>query len=881
MHTKILCTLVLSVLASVGFSAERLSNGYTQAEDTFFRAGFWWNPAQDGVGVDIHMANGRMVVTWATYDANRNPTWYLGVGDQAESGNWIIPLSEYRWDGTEIDEGTQVGEIDLSFTDGYHAQMQWRLGDLTGGNSIEAFVVDEQPVAEDMTGFWYRTNASGYGQSIATQGNKLYGVVYLYDREGRPTWVWVDNLNDSTSGALNALRMSNGPCPGCTVSELRSESAGEAELTFLSENEAVWSLNVAAGPDGQTQSWRLSNQIVRQLTDRASGREERYQLRPFTNPQMLHQYLQAGLNGGANYPSARGGFDFSLQPPRSDVSVTNLQEAGVDEADLIKSDGQFVYAVQPRDYATESPASIRILAMSDESPELTELSSLPLATDDFEIAGIYLVDGSESDTLLVMMNQLIYHDYDIWFGPTSWINTKTRVIAINIEDRTAPAATVTLDLDGGLVADRRIEDQLYLVTRYIPPATEEPSSLDELLPSWYLDGVRQGALVDRDRVLLPPQPPAMNFPDLITVSAIDLGALTAAPKTETFAGLAETVYVSTNNLFISSSRFGFGFDPSRADLPPFGSQPETDIHQFALDAGGPSYQGSGAAGGILAWGGLSPAFRFSEHAGTLRVMTTLGNWFDSTQQLTVLNLADAKRSKLGLRGFIPNESRPELIGKIGEDLRGVRFMGDRLYAVTFERIDPFYVVDISTASDPYVAGELEITGFSEYLHPLSEDLVIGFGAEVDPQTGQQKGLQLSLFDVSDPNAPSLLQREILGGAGSYSPLLHDHHAFSILPGNADRAPRIGIPVGLAEERAGRFSWLGSGLARFEVSGLESESPELIWSDTIFAAQAQTGDPQPNISFARGLLSSENSYLYLSDGQLYGAPWGNPQAVGPF
>ena len=169
------------------------------------------------------------------------------------------------------------------------------------------------------------------------------------------------------------------------------------------------------------------------------------------------------------------------------------------------------------------------------------------------------------------------------------------------------------------------------------------------------------------------------------------------------------------------------------------------------------------------------------------------------------------------------------------------------------------------------------------MHPLTENLVLGFGAEVDPVSDQQKGLQLSLFDVSDPSLPTLLQRQIIGGVGSYSPLLHDHHAFSILPAGPDRPLRIGIPVALSELAAGgQSSWIGSGLARFEVEGLDGPSmPRLIWSDTLFAARSQTGDQAPSLHSGRGLLNDANSYLYLSDGRFFSAPWGGDQAVGPF
>ncbi len=848
------------------------------------RSGFWWNPQFAGWGLDLHMAKGRMVATWATYDENGEPTWYLGLGERDGSGAWVIPLNQYRWDGSEIDDGTQVGQLTLNFADdGHHAQMAWRLGARTGSTPIEAFVVDQQPVAEDLTGFWYRTDASGYGKSLVTQGDKFFGVVYLYDRQGEPTWVWVDNLDSGNQGGLTALRMSNGPCPSCPATEVSSEPAGTASMTFLSENEALWSLDVTAGAADRQQSWSLSNRVVRQLTDRASGREERYQLQPFTNDDLLRQYLLAGINGGSNYPVVPPEFDFSPSPPTAEVSQTNLQEAGVDEADLIKSDGEYVYSVTPQTYGTNpQDTTVRILRMVD-GAGLDEVANLPLSIEGLEVTGLYLVEhaGQQADQLLVMMNEPVYYYFDVWFAPFEWMNATTQVVAIDISDRAKPSVAATLQLDGRIVADRRIDDQLYLVTRFIPNVGEDAEALGEMLPRWRLNGVDQGALVDADRVLLPPQPPSMYLPDLVTVSAFDIDALAEGPKTETYAGLAETVYVSTDNLFISSSRYGYGVDPARTDLPAFAQEAETDVHQFALSETGPTYMGSGAAGGILTWGAISPSFKFSEYDGQLRVLTTRGDWLDQHQQLTVLDLANEQTNKLELRSFIPNSQRPELIGKPGETLRGVRFLADRLYAVTFRQIDPFYVVDISDRDDPFVAGELEIPGFSEYLHPLSQDLVLGFGENVDPVTGRQKGLQMSLFDVSDPNIPTQLERIVMGGPGSFSPLLTSHLAFSMLPGNSERAVRVAVPVELQEPTGSGF-WDMSGLARFEITGVDDgQSPSLIWRDTLISASAEAGEDPSDIYPGRGLISAENSYLYLGDGSFYTAPWGSDQVGGPY
>ena len=147
-----------------------------------------------------------------------------------------------------------------------------------------------------------------------------------------------------------------------------------------------------------------------------------------------------------------------------------------------------------------------------------------------------------------------------------------------------------------------------------------------------------------------------------------------------------------------------------------------------------------------------------------------------------------------------NAARPQALGKPSELLYSTRFLGDRLYAVTFKKIDPLYVVDLSSSADPKIAGAVELPGFSDYLHPLPDGLLLGFGKDAVPadnfadgQFAWYQGLQLTLFDVSNASQPRELQRVAFGKRGSDSPLLRDHHALSILP-QADGSISIAFPA---------------------------------------------------------------------------------------
>ena len=148
---------------------------------------------------------------------------------------------------------------------------------------------------------------------------------------------------------------------------------------------------------------------------------------------------------------------------------------------------------------------------------------------------------------------------------------------------------------------------------------------------------------------------------------------------------------------------------------------------------------------------------------------------------------------LEIVGRLPNDTRPEEIGKPNEALFAVRFVGDRAYAVTFLRIDPLYVIDLSTPTDPRIAGELLIPGVSDFLHPVTDDLLLGLGMD-----GSR--FKLELFDTSVLEQPQSRGAITLGGISSGSPALWDRHAFTYLAG--DDADRFAVPAYVAAEPPG-------------------------------------------------------------------------------
>ena len=165
-------------------------------------------------------------------------------------------------------------------------------------------------------------------------------------------------------------------------------------------------------------------------------------------------------------------------------------------------------------------------------------------------------------------------------------------------------------------------------------------------------------------------------------------------------------------------------------------------------------------------GTLLNQFAMSEHSDVLRVATTTGFDTDSESRVTTLGRRDGR---LVQRGMVAG------LG-LGERIYAVRFIGDVGYVVTFRQTDPLYTLDLSDPDRPRLAGELKIPGYSAYLHPIGEELLLGVGQEATDD-GQLQGLQLSLFDVSDIAQPRRLQKRRLGERWSQSAVEWDHHAF--------------------------------------------------------------------------------------------------------
>jgi uncharacterized secreted protein with C-terminal beta-propeller domain len=452
-------------------------------------------------------------------------------------------------------------------------------------------------------------------------------------------------------------------------------------------------------------------------------------------------------------PSAAAGGEAKAAPS---FSSTNVQEAGVDEPDIVKTDGERVFAIVN--------GRLNAFDVSGAAPRL--VSSLELA-------------GNGGHQMLIRGNRVLVMTTSYGGGgivadgvASSIVAGGSKVVLTEIDVSNMAAMTVrrTMDLDGSLVDGRLHGGTARVVVASSPqpvaPAAIEDTGVRRYVPRTVLRSKVTGrtfrrSVVPCDDVRHPRQ---FSGLDLLTVLTIDLdNGLFNVDRDAIMAG-AQTVYGSPTSLYVASQRYVAAVEDGRA-LP---SSLRTQIHRFdASKDGVTSYAGSGTVPGFVL-----NQYSMSEHEGALRVASTEEpQWFegtitrDSESFVSVLEIGGSTLSQLGQVGGL---------GK-GERIYAVRFVGDNGYVVTFRQVDPLYTLDLADKRNPKVLGELKILGYSAYLHPVSENLLLGVGQDASEQ-GRRLGTQLSLFDVSNLRNPTR-KAQVALGANSTSVAEFDPHAF--------------------------------------------------------------------------------------------------------
>ena len=457
---------------------------------------------------------------------------------------------------------------------------------------------------------------------------------------------------------------------------------------------------------------------------------------------------------------------------------TNVQERGVDESDIIKTDGTYVYILRSQ--------ALLIAEISEDGPLVVvgrmvfreQGHRQELLIDNGTAIVVRQLNGVGST------NEIDDEDLPEPTDRQNHFREQSEILEIDISNAASPSLVAELNLDGRFLSARLVGDGLRVAMQHssaVPWISAPAFRLGQWFPLFgfqnHIEGTfRHGYAVDCTQAFAPEERLPTRWGELPSIGymlSFDLTAGISDWGGVAVLGMATnpTVYASKDSLYLASPHNGWR---------------DTAIHRFDISNPlAPTY-----FGGAIVTGELLSQWSLSEHEGYLRVATTDWNRWPTVSSVTVLEAVKAESGGDGTNaptGLLQQVGHVSGLGAT-ESIFAVRFAGDVGYVVTFRQVDPLYVLDLSDPADPRQVGELKIPGFSRYLHPLSGGLLLGVGRDADPQTGRERGLQATLFDVSDPAEPTQIAVLPLGD-DAFSPVEFDHRAFRYQAGVA------WIPVG--------------------------------------------------------------------------------------
>ena len=468
-----------------------------------------------------------------------------------------------------------------------------------------------------------------------------------------------------------------------------------------------------------------------------------------------------------------------------DFSSTNVQMAGVDEPDIIKTDGNRILAVaQGRlhyvDVFGDQPRYMSSVDLTSETAwgwgqEIFIRGNRAMVFSTSHSEGLAPVAARDLEGDHVIAEDVIFRD-----SPVALIQE------IDLSNPAAMDVVSELRVEGQYLSARSVGDVVWMSMSSYPaqfqfvypsgPAAEEAAErvnkeiaatagLEAWLPAYRFDGpggTRAGLLPECDQLYTPAE-----FDGLTVLSVLSFNLDEPLGTGDAASVLADghTLYGSGQSLYLASSTPVWAEPVVDGDSVSISAPTEwtTVAHKFSVSTDGPArYEASGTVEGHLL-----NQFSMDEHNGYFRVATTIGEPWDTETSESQVVVLEQQGRQLTEVGRVGNLGR-------GERIFSVRFAGDTGYVVTFRQVDPLYVIDLADPTAPSVAGELKIPGFSTYLHPIGDGLLIGVGQDAD-DTGRTRGTKVSLFDVSNPAAPAEL--DVIVFPDAISEAEWDHRAF--------------------------------------------------------------------------------------------------------
>jgi uncharacterized secreted protein with C-terminal beta-propeller domain len=535
----------------------------------------------------------------------------------------------------------------------------------------------------------------------------------------------------------------------------------DANVTWDAENKIA---NIDTSSDNNYATVQSEEDFKNILRDYTSQRD--YSKQMLKGMEEVQTTNRAAADAAA--PTAASGTRFS---------ETNVQVKGVDESDIVKTDGKYIYQIRGD-----------LITISEVYPanEMRFLKNIDFDDNNFVPSEIYVDENH-----LVVLGTTYKHDpkiekinYDnIPIGtPEADMGSKmsimperimppyyqgitlAKMVSYNIADKNNITFERELQIEGNYISSRKVGNYVYFITnKYV---------------DFYGGDVRPLVMDSATQ----PELKAINYsdihyfpkyvsPNLISVIALDLDGGAKQAKVETYLGSSENIFMSDKNLYIAQS-------------PDYN---ETAIYKFNIDQDNIKYVNKG-----IVKGRILNQFSMDEFDDSFRIATT--SWNNNSNNVFVL---DSQMKTIGkLTGLAPNER-----------IYSARFIGKKAYLVTFEQIDPLFVIDLSNQTEPKVLGALKIPGFSNYLHPLDENHILGIGRDTSIveennfSRVKQGGIKIAIFDVSDVARPVQKSMIIIGDSGSHSEALYNHKAVLFDQENN----LLALPINLVQYQGGTYN----------------------------------------------------------------------------
>ena len=440
----------------------------------------------------------------------------------------------------------------------------------------------------------------------------------------------------------------------------------------------------------------------------------------------------------------------------NDYSKTNTQVQGVDEADIVKTDGTYIY------YLTNEKLTI---INTENASQMKEMSTIKF-DETFTPEEIFL----NNDKIIVIGKRYEYDKTERKIGidedylySNYMDKTYTSAKLYNVKDKINPTLERTVEVEGDYLTARMIGSNVYIASNkymyyaYICNTYKSTELNEDDFKPHYLDTATSNETksINFDCIYYIPEFEDTNYLNIVAFNITN----NQEANVESYLGAGEEIYASKENLYVTKTKY----DYERKNKTSI----TTEIYKFNLNNANCTFAKAGDVPGSVL-----NQFSMDECNGYFRIATT-----DSTSWNSESNTNNL---------YVLNENL-ETIGKIeglakGERIYSVRFMGNRAYMVTFVETDPLFVIDLSNPTTPTVLGELKIPGYSKYLHPNDQTHLIAIGEDTEVVNygyGDRvvtNGMKMAMFDVTDPNNPQELYNVKIGEKGTYSELLYNHKA---------------------------------------------------------------------------------------------------------